>query len=526
MAIKNALIVDDSKSARAVLKRMLNGLKLEVDTVESASDAIDYLESHTPDIIFMDHMMPGMDGFEAVKKIKSNTKTAIIPIMMYTSRGGDVYLSQAKALGAVGVIPKTISPVGLKEALFKLGLVKDRRVASSGKLEAGRVDRRKPKDSAIDEKLAKIKAETRHLQGEFSSPLETSPDLSPGTSPERSTESSAVNAPENQQLKEALLKKQIEHDTYIEDLKKLMDEQTIELHKSMWLGIETVSHEIFSRLNSELDERLKQMEAVESERSGLSESITGRRTSWPLLIVVTVLLASIVLNVTLLSRSHTHDNTVASSGNTTSSNTTDVEIQGQTVAGYTDHDSVNDLNVVNILRTNDNKTQADIEAFVLWAHNREIEYPFDELALNGNRLPSIEELVQKAVDANYTGSIILQTHVGRFCLNRDEKGDYELAEDDLPVAKCEYIGNYMQPNDVASTHQSMTFANYLSDLSSLSERGIEVDVSNVVRSVELSNYPKQTPKTTAAQWNKAAKMNNRITVKLEPFSIESLADTE
>ena len=38
-------LVDDSKSARAVLKRMLNGLKLEVDTVESATDAIDYLDN-------------------------------------------------------------------------------------------------------------------------------------------------------------------------------------------------------------------------------------------------------------------------------------------------------------------------------------------------------------------------------------------------------------------------------------------------------------------------------------------------
>ena len=90
MAIKKALIVDDSKSARLVLKRMLIEFALDVDTVESAIDALTYLKDHQPDVIFMDHMMPGMDGFEAIKHIKINPKTAVIPIMMYTSRSGDV----------------------------------------------------------------------------------------------------------------------------------------------------------------------------------------------------------------------------------------------------------------------------------------------------------------------------------------------------------------------------------------------------------------------------------------------------
>jgi CheY-like chemotaxis protein len=131
MAIKKALIVDDSKSACLVLKRMLKEFALDVDTVESAIDALQYLENHQPDVIFMDHMMPGMDGFEAIKHIKINPKTAVIPIMMYTSRSGDVYLSQARELGAIGIIPKTISPVGLKASLFKLGLIDDRRIEST-----------------------------------------------------------------------------------------------------------------------------------------------------------------------------------------------------------------------------------------------------------------------------------------------------------------------------------------------------------------------------------------------------------
>jgi CheY-like chemotaxis protein len=106
---------------------MLEKHNLSVDTLESAQQALDYLTEHTPDVIFMDHMMPGMDGFEAVEAIKGNPETATIPIMMYTSKGGDLYLGQARALGAVGILPKEVEPAELFEVLNRLGLIKDRR---------------------------------------------------------------------------------------------------------------------------------------------------------------------------------------------------------------------------------------------------------------------------------------------------------------------------------------------------------------------------------------------------------------
>ena len=120
---KTALIVDDSKSARHVLKRMLEAHALTVDTAESAEMALDYLNDHRPDVIFMDHMMPGMDGFEAVTAIKNNPDTATIPIMMYTSQKGEVYVGQARALGAVGVLPKEVEPVEVSKVLASLRVI-------------------------------------------------------------------------------------------------------------------------------------------------------------------------------------------------------------------------------------------------------------------------------------------------------------------------------------------------------------------------------------------------------------------
>jgi CheY-like chemotaxis protein len=121
------LVVDDSKSARIILSRMLEKYDIEVDMAESAEQAIEYLKHDRPDAIFMDHLMPGMDGLQAVQTIKSNPQTAMIPIMMYTSQEGELYVGQARALGAMGVLPKQVRPVDVSKVLYELHLLPDRR---------------------------------------------------------------------------------------------------------------------------------------------------------------------------------------------------------------------------------------------------------------------------------------------------------------------------------------------------------------------------------------------------------------
>src|SRR5579859_2667512 len=127
MARKSALVVDDSKSARVILSRMLEKYDIEVDMAESAEQAIEYLKTNRPDAIFMDHLMPGMDGLQAVQAIKGNPQTAMIPIMMYTSQEGELYVGQARALGAMGVLPKQVRPVDVSKVLYELHLLPDRR---------------------------------------------------------------------------------------------------------------------------------------------------------------------------------------------------------------------------------------------------------------------------------------------------------------------------------------------------------------------------------------------------------------
>jgi len=106
MPIKNALVVDDSKSARMMLQRLLSKMNVKADVVESAEAALVFLDNAQPDVIFMDHMMPGMDGLEATQLIKANPKTATIPTIMYTSKEGEDYFNIAKSHGAEGVLAK------------------------------------------------------------------------------------------------------------------------------------------------------------------------------------------------------------------------------------------------------------------------------------------------------------------------------------------------------------------------------------------------------------------------------------
>jgi CheY-like chemotaxis protein len=120
---KRALVVDDSRSARAFLAKLLEEQQIEVDAAETAEQAIDYLIQNRPDVIFMDHLMPGMDGFQAVQAIKANPRTAGIPILMYTSQEGELYQGQARALGAAGVVQKNMAAADVRALLQQLELV-------------------------------------------------------------------------------------------------------------------------------------------------------------------------------------------------------------------------------------------------------------------------------------------------------------------------------------------------------------------------------------------------------------------
>lgn len=149
--LNRVLLVDDSRSARFALRKLLERSGLQVDVAESAEQALGYLDSHHPDLIFMDHFMPGMDGFEAARVIKSRPDKSGIPIVMCSSREGEGYAQEARENGAIDILPKPATPGAVTELLDNIA----RRIEQQQELpsetevvvaeETGQTDEREPK---------------------------------------------------------------------------------------------------------------------------------------------------------------------------------------------------------------------------------------------------------------------------------------------------------------------------------------------------------------------------------------------
>jgi len=136
MHVKHVLVVDDSKSARFMLRKMLGKINLTADLAESGEEALTYLQANQPDAIFMDHMMPGMNGLETVEKIKENPQTAVIPVVMYTSQDGEEYKKNVTSYGVTDILPKPASADNLSSVVRKINDLPEATLGQINKVEA------------------------------------------------------------------------------------------------------------------------------------------------------------------------------------------------------------------------------------------------------------------------------------------------------------------------------------------------------------------------------------------------------
>jgi len=82
---KKIMVVDDEYEVADIVKKMLESEGFEVIIANSGEEALKKLEKERPDLILLDIMMPGMDGWETLKEIKSNEKFRDIPVSMLTA---------------------------------------------------------------------------------------------------------------------------------------------------------------------------------------------------------------------------------------------------------------------------------------------------------------------------------------------------------------------------------------------------------------------------------------------------------
>jgi CheY-like chemotaxis protein len=106
----SVLYVDDESTLLEIAKLYLERKQMfTVDTVTSGSLALEYLDTHTPDIIISDYQMPEMDGIEFLKRVR--TRHIDLPFIIFTGKGREEVVVQAFEYGADGYLQKGGNPV-------------------------------------------------------------------------------------------------------------------------------------------------------------------------------------------------------------------------------------------------------------------------------------------------------------------------------------------------------------------------------------------------------------------------------
>ena len=104
------LVVDDSPAPRGLLSEALERAGYTVLVAQSGEDALRLMERISPDIVLMDAMMPGLDGFETTRRMKINGATASIPVVFMTGLTETEHVVRGLESGGVDYVAKPVAP--------------------------------------------------------------------------------------------------------------------------------------------------------------------------------------------------------------------------------------------------------------------------------------------------------------------------------------------------------------------------------------------------------------------------------
>lgn len=120
MPIHTILIVDDSATERLAMTQALSSKGYEVIAAENGADAIAKSRKHRPDLILMDIVMPGMDGYQATRTISRHPATRGIPIIICSSKGNQTDRLWALRQGARAYLVKPVKMAELFQQIKAL----------------------------------------------------------------------------------------------------------------------------------------------------------------------------------------------------------------------------------------------------------------------------------------------------------------------------------------------------------------------------------------------------------------------
>lgn len=454
-----ALIVDDSKTAQHLLKRMLQKFNLKTDTVSSAEEALAYLSYNHPAVIFLDQHMTGMTGIEALKTIKANPHTALIPVIMYTSLQDDLFVSQAIALGAQDILSKgAMQPSNLERVLQVLNI---QPVAESN-----------------------VKAEVK---------VEAPP--APPITPK-------FNVPATLSVKEQPM----------QDLDRVRSQigRLFEIHiADVRTQINNSTQFIVKRLLTSFEKNTNKDTLIGSEALSTVKSVVndvvaaeGERITFSLnLLIVTIVLGVVFLGGALW---QVQDELKQASKNyltASEAKKTAAPVMVTPVSMMLPDDAAN------------RATNTALPRAIDWLQNADFQFNYGEQPLNDFRVSNLNRLLDIIAEAGYKGSLIVDINLGNVCLEESESNTWRLARNDMPVTACKMLKD-LNPKFTATDYITVPFQTFEKTALPIQDGRISLRLITSGLSVPRVEYPLIRASTTAGEWNSVALRNNRISIQL------------
>ncbi len=103
---ENILIIEDDKFLRELISRKLINEKFKIEEAIDGEEGLKKLQEAKPDLVLLDLILPGLDGFEVLERIKDNPSTSIIPVLILSNLGQRDEIERGLKLGAVDFLVK------------------------------------------------------------------------------------------------------------------------------------------------------------------------------------------------------------------------------------------------------------------------------------------------------------------------------------------------------------------------------------------------------------------------------------
>lgn len=477
MPNKRALIVDDSTTAQYRLKKMLRAYDLDIDTADSGESALRYLATNAPAVIFMDHLMPGMDGFRALQIIKSHPETAMIPVIMYTSKSGDVYTGQARALGALDVVSKdTINAADLSKVMEAIHIYRKDAEVSSMPAEA---------------------IESKDFITAANSVSESSGHENNIDEPQ--IERRALNRASMEQARNLELRmSHLEHT--LEDSRRFITSRVVrELH-----GLR-------ENLKQELTNALVHQPhtAPSLPPTPIEPPEAPRPQRWPTISLILIMIALGVIATYLIQMIDLLKQ--SSSEQALLSEQVQMLDEKQTVAMNAAAKST-PTEVTDIIKTTDNRYTDDIFlADLSWAFNQAGEIAFHQNNIDPKALINLHEFLRRLIDKGFTGTAVVRISIGNFCSSIDNYGVAQLPPSTATLSNCMLSSEIYGLERVATQYQE-DIETALYSLRRNTNNAINIRIET---HINTSAYPERLPSVSINEWNDIAQANNRLDITLE-----------